>query len=1222
MDLSNTRLGRWLGALRRNVVDAFASMRAGRGGSPFPSASSAAAAPPPICDRVAEIAPRADAVPSAMRASASRDVRDAFGLQLQLVQDARQGVGHRLQALGMLAKGLRANQAIGDADRQACLKDLAQAHQVCLQELADQAGSITAKLSLAELRTALPERRQLLADLVRGLEQGPPLDDEVRRALTARLAEARWRLDRLETREADLAAIRTQVQAARSSSVVMGPGAPAQAQGPIKPMADVLATLPPDDYLAARRSLDQLLERLPDTPPELLMERLNDYVGHPDQVRWLHDMAKGEADIIDMVLRGAAWNEDARALKRVAYDPKDPNAELRLAVQHDLRVVREDLNAAMVASNLAGGENRLPVNLFSAVKADPKVLNWLAQNAASEVAARNAQIGAWISLSLFDPETCTVPEQQVDALLAQVTAHGIQPQALREHIRQGFKNTAEVAACRELVRQVAQSLKASALITTLEEKQSALLKASRVARDLIREVTGLETDVATGPQLDAAVASTVTQSMPWLAHEPALKGVQEAIRERRRTLSPDGSSERRWLNDPGQLEAASKDHELIHQFLQAELAYKALPDIPANRVARQKLAQVIAATPEKLKGFSALHLRRVEGASRVPELSDLRSVALEIEFLRGRPQAKAEGADGVGQVSPNEQMSLAKLYDEEARLKVLAAPAEGQVAGAQQLLTRLRQLAILQAALLRGEPFFRLDGDSDAARAARESVLARLAAFGVARGLGSPYKDAAVDAARTALEAERRDLAALASAFDPGALTLANMFGAVRQRAKSLRGSAGLAVKGPSASRSVKQAPDAQVLESVDRQVRALKAGESFDIRVGVHGELSVGTPIVPGVSTSTQLRAEQQQGLRVTREASGAYVVRVQTGAAAGHGMSLSTASDLVSFRGQSNAARERGFDLTFKNQPACLAMLRGLVTGDDVDPALWQEARAQSVASKSAEIGASLSVGAELSLASLSAEAAASAGVGYTRTQSAAGETETLRRRVEVTATASASAVTGGASRVVTTGVQLEASKTLERRQGMLAAGSGVTLSAAAVGGNVDRCIDSLFPSSSALSPQQRAAIVAALPREEDKVPEGTELFVRFRLTPIAIRHANALLGEAAEALTLTSLSKGDLREAVLARARALSRKADEITRRTESYTLEGWGWTRREQAEVTQHRGAYQQFARGEQGSSQFFGLATLAGEPAASAEGGAGPLALPARGMSPVLAALLP
>ena len=109
---------------------------------------------------------------------------------------------------------------------------------MCLQELADQAGAITAKLSLAELGTALPARRQLLADLVRGLEQGPPLGDETRCALTVRLDEARWRLDRLETREADLAAIRTQVQAARSASVAMGPGALAQAQGPIKPMAD------------------------------------------------------------------------------------------------------------------------------------------------------------------------------------------------------------------------------------------------------------------------------------------------------------------------------------------------------------------------------------------------------------------------------------------------------------------------------------------------------------------------------------------------------------------------------------------------------------------------------------------------------------------------------------------------------------------------------------------------------------------------------------------------------------------------------------------------------------------------------------------------------------------------------------------------------------------------------------------------------------------------
>jgi hypothetical protein len=236
------------------------------------------------------------------------------------------------------------------------------------------------------------------------------------------------------------------------------------------------------------------------------------------------------------------------------------------------------------------------------------------------------------------------------------------------------------------------------------------------------------------------------------------------------------------------------------------------------------------------------------------------------------------------------------------------------------------------------------------------------------------------------------------------------------------------------------------------------------------------------------------------------------------------------------------------------------------------------QRVDRQSLEGRASVSAKADLTLASLSAEVAAAIGTESTVVSSLNGQVETQVRRLRATATASAGSMADDASREVSTGLNLSASKTLERQYGMLRPGSQATFSAIVTGGNADRCLQALLPEDVGLSEGQRRALIDSLPRDNGRIPDGTELFVRYALTPVAIREANSFLGQASAALTRASVATGDMRQVAVDDAKDWVRQAHQVTQRAESYTLEGVGWTRREQKEVTRNRGVYQQFARG--------------------------------------------
>lgn len=1169
-----SRIGRWLQGLRQALVQRFTTVQA---------------APRPLDARHPQVSSREalpNAPPPSLRTvSGAAGVQSAFDLMLQDVTRPGQALGRQLQMLGEVEAGLRLNQAIDEPARLASLARLAQVREgiepdaATLEKTAAQA---TQGLTLDNLAAELPKRRQKISELSEALAHIRRLDAPARQALATRLEETQQRLAILENRRDDLKAL--QVEAPR--------------------MGQALAQLPMAHYIDARRSLIRVLARMPEAPRHLVLQRLDDMIRDTASVRWLEDMAAGDFGIIDMVFQGAQWNEDALALKQATVPPGDMKAQLNLDAQHNLRMVSQELDGFMASRNVEKGRAHLPVSLFGAVKADARVIGWLTEYASEEVESRNAQIGAWISLSLHDEKTGEVNKNDVDTLLALLQKKGMNPALLREHIRAGFSNTAEVVECRELMEKVARACQESALLGSLDEKRFPALQAARVARDLIQEVTGRPTETATGDAVDEALAEAAEQAMPWVRFEQDLLLARRALADQMRGISTapfviegHASADRRWLADPAALEAAQPDHERVRAILYNDERLKAIQTRQSTVVdpaERSRLSQEMAELSaemaehrEALAGFSAAHLRREPGSRLEPSLADLRAIGVEMEALTRLPT----------------------LHQRVAMLQPLALPKDDQQRKqADLLLERLRQIATLQVGLLSENPDFAANGIAPEREGYTGQILKRLEAFGISSRRPSAFIKEAVNRSASNLSQDNRTLRQLVDKLDPRALQ-ARVTRAVRGMSGGKRGSLTLTLT-PAAPAALAQTEGQRrqrlAADSVERQVRELAQGQSFDIRMGVYGTVSVGTPVVPGLSVQTDARAERQHGIRVSLQDDGAYVVRVQGGGAVRHGVTLSALSDLLTFRGESQLASEKGFDLRFDNREECLSMLRGLITGGEVDPAVWAPAGVQRIERREVAGRANLSAGAQLTLASLSAEVAAAVGSTHEVLRTSSGEVEIQGRRLQAGATLSAAAA-NGAQKEGRLGVDLGARKELHRQFGMIRPESQLTLSATVTGGNVAGCVQSLLPDLP--DADHKALRDAMLGSLQGNVPEGTEVFVRYRLTPAALREANALLGQASAALTQASLARGEPRQLALDEARTQARAAHAVTQRTSSYAFDGWGQTRSSFNEVSRHRGAYQQFARGQ--SAQ-----TEQGAAVTEVQGAA------LGGLSPALAALIP
>ncbi len=512
----------------------------------------------------------------------------------------------------------------------------------------------------------------------------------------------------------------------------------------------------------------------------------------------------------------------------------------------------------------------------------------------------------------------------------------------------------------------------------------------------------------------------------------------------------------------------------------------------------------------------------------------------------------------------------------DAQAERLIERALQQKSAATEVFQTLRRIAVLQVALESGDPKFTVSGRSANGGTHSSLVMSRLAAMGMNFQSRDPAMQKTTLHLLRKLPADKRTLDALCDDFDRARLTrkvgagLRSAF--VGKPAGAAASPAPLTALSPAQKRS--EANEAALRGALAE----LEPDRSISIVFRAEGEMSVSTPVAPGLTVGAQMRAERHGGIRVSHAADGTFNVEVLAGTSTREGASVTTLMDTLDVRLGVSHARDKGHRLTFERREDCEAFLVTVARRADVASALGAARTVESAARSARSADASVTATADLTIASLSATFAAEAGESRTVHETGAIRRETFTRDVRAEAVLGAALAGDVASAEVGTGIDLGVRRTVVREHGMLVGGEpgsalaaqmpSLSMVARVTRGNLQRCLATLLPGASA---SQRQSIEAQLGAVED----GAELFTRFRLTETARVQANVLQGQANAAL----------REGRPEEARLLLRRANEVTRDPANYVPEGFGWTISATSQVERSRGIYKESAQRDDERTRF-------------------------------------
>ncbi|MBC7436962.1 MAG: hypothetical protein H7332_12950 [Bdellovibrionales bacterium] len=285
-----------------------------------------------------------------------------------------------------------------------------------------------------------------------------------------------------------------------------------------------LQSLGAREYVKVQLGLTHAIDHIAPAYQNALLERLDELILGAREAGWIVAMHQGDADITDMVLAGAQWDEQAWKLKLAALSlaQKEPAREglalLNLGAQHARRIAARELDQAMQSAALktsvfkAPGNrgkdayDKFPVNAFQALKADAALIAWFAGHAPQMVGERDLAIANWIKLSLHNPAT-GLPDS-CDALFAQLRSSGIATDALEIQVRQGFKSTRDVQACMNQIQAFSVALQKNALVASVDPQ----VRAAQIGMQLLLSI-GIRAEHIGDPAIDAQARQLIARAL-------------------------------------------------------------------------------------------------------------------------------------------------------------------------------------------------------------------------------------------------------------------------------------------------------------------------------------------------------------------------------------------------------------------------------------------------------------------------------------------------------------------------------------------------------------------------------------------------------------------------------------------------------------------------------------------------------------------------------------
>ncbi|MBL0420131.1 hypothetical protein JI739_07195 [Ramlibacter sp. AW1] len=940
---------------------------------------------------------------------------------------------------------------------------------------------------------------------------------------------------------------------------------------PCKPLADHLRAGSVETYRTTQGKVDQICARAHPEDHEAVLAKLGDGIqdGRGGVAFGLiDDVVQGKPEAVDKIFGFEQWDElvlslklggldqqQEKELQKAGVDPArqqdigDAFAARRFSMEttHSREVVNTEINRLLRAhdparqGDLVGDKGQAP----GASTWSIDQLKKLGGGLDKEV---DLLLTHWIYLSALDPASQAINDKKVDELLRHFNKGRSTPvdlSAAKEQYRQGHVSSASVKQSKQLICDVADRLaKASALA-----QASQLHDPSVQARGLVER---LKTQLTDGAQAQG-------------------KSDQELLAEKVEQCK----DEWRAAGGPGYLKLATltmtRDALFAHL---ASTGWKLQRDKSGNLpnlASAPDQAPMVDRLVEYGKTTRALQAALVDSsvsakakkqivAKYTGELADLRAQLKGFDVT-----SRTMGA--VDEEPSHSQLTSAGMLgqlEELATLQNVCVNVQGtrqlvdktpnpRAAELQDMVEGASRVAILEEALdahARGEP------------ATRAGVMKRLKEFGLTLHDPHPHiRDLVRDVWRK-VNAQDFDLAKLTQRFDP-----------LRSGSKGLlRPSLPGAPVTSQTTPKVPAQPDALTgaqkrrlrnMEAVEQRFKSLEPGQSFEVRFGHEGELSVSNPLVIGVSQETQLSARTADAVRVVRTAQG-YEVQVTQERSGSLAASVSFLG-ILTLGGKRSEGTASGFRATCEDPEAAQRLVKALVGQEPMDAATGDKLKFHTLDSRSSDTQAtvrarlSIDVTDDLSLASVEGELLKARGEVRTSSRSGLTEVERWNRQHRRIASGSASALGGKFSKEAEMGQDLSVTRSFVRRAGLLREGSGFEVQARVVGGDVRTSLCAVMPHL--LKPEASSELAQYVESVESALgamgsrDSGLQVRLECAMTRRAMNKANDWYRNAQEHLKVAGHRSGIERAAALRSAREALAQADQIARDPASYVFKAF-------------------------------------------------------------------
>lgn len=1020
------------------------------------------------------------------------------------------------------------------------------------RQLEDAQGQVaTAQAHLDTLRTAMA-----------ALRQWP--DASLREACERQVA-------RLQA-DLDAVAGSTEVLARYLAIQEPDPQAAHKQQQPCAPLAHYLRTGTVSSYCEVQGQIDHLCAMAPPVDhPDFLATLASGILSASGEVlpNLVKDLLAGNGAAVKTILRDAQWDGLAGTIRLAAANQRE-QAALDGVVDPQARA---DIIARFSKERFAIGilnrqrELNSEINRLVALK-DPQrrfdlVGDAGAMPAASEAAIDEIRQAAgglsrkadvlmvnWIYCSCLNPATMEIDQVRVRALWEALKGQQAPVPGLekaQELLGQGFLSFDAVRDVHKRIEAFSKLVADAQVLAAASHAHDPRVRAQGMVGELHARLTG-RNDV---DPADAAFGESLKQSID-SARNTWLAARQGATDKRDRAVESRNGLVAKLQGQQWKFDLAPDGH------LQ--------PHIEGSRVSqREKLDTLVRCL--RLVAFM-----EQEGAARTPEARQrvARLHREEFEPLADKlahfdPQDKRlKAAEGARPGYGNLKRLLGDLEDLEALLRAeddivrldrpIARPQPESDALA-QVVEGVVRVAVLEGAIAQASP------DADAGDGGRSATLADdvlkcLDLWGLGLADPNPVVAEMVGKAVAGLK-KAPDLTELCKRLDP---VNPEASGVLQSRIPgaptTLPGAKGLMARARAYVQAgqVRRRLDNQ--QAVTQRFASLQSGQAFDIQLGRTGEVTIGAPVVPGVSVAAGVSATRASAIRVSRTGDESFEIDVVRSRSATVSAALSLLAGAVVGSSQHSAEAATGYRIQCTSRQEALELVEALAGMRKLDATTWQSGQVQQLRSQSGETRAAVeatfeaATPADSPLFKLEAELSKAWGQSLEVAQSPFIRVE---RRTQVGAWhahAGIDVLEGRLAGEVERGAQVSATRTCVRRKGLLNGEPVLSEQSRLTAGDAKACLLRIRPRLAGTELEHYVAQVQQAHAAAEEAGQTLDVELESVMTPEGVRKANHFYRQA-EALLR---APGRDPAVATAQARVALEEAEREMREPANYEVRG--------------------------------------------------------------------